>query len=140
MAKDNQHFIPKGYLRGFTIAEEKSLIWEYDKNDGSISRHPKSISQICSKYQYYAQKNEDGSNDKESIENAFHNIEDKAPRAIKKISPRLNAEKLDLTQDDKAVTAVPLTFIIMSSDLSMAQYYEQGHLEAKPSDPVFQTD
>ncbi len=37
-------------------------------------------------------------------------------------------------------TAVPLTFIIMSSDLSMAQYYEQSHLEAKPSDPVFQTD
>jgi len=34
MAKDNHHYVPQGYLRGFTIEEEKSLIWEYDKNTG----------------------------------------------------------------------------------------------------------
>lgn len=103
MGKDNQHFIPRGYLRGFTIAGEKSLIWEYDKTDGTISRNPKSISQICSNYQYYAQKNEDGSTDKESIENSFHQIEDKAPRVIEKIHPRITAEKVHLTEDDRVV-------------------------------------
>jgi hypothetical protein len=29
MEKDNHHFVPQGYLRGFTIEGEKSLIWEY---------------------------------------------------------------------------------------------------------------
>ncbi|MEX1668608.1 DUF4238 domain-containing protein [Zhongshania guokunii] len=43
MAKDNQHYVPQGYLRGFTIEGERSLIWEYDKNTGKISRQPKSV-------------------------------------------------------------------------------------------------
>ena len=34
--KKNQHFVPKGYLRNFTIAGEKSHVWEYDKQLGSL--------------------------------------------------------------------------------------------------------
>jgi len=113
MAKDNQHYVPKGYLRGFTISGEKSLIWQYDKNTGEVSRHPKSINQICSEHQYYAQQYQDGSIDKETVENAFHEIENKTPRVIKKIHGLKNAEKVLISEDDKAVlsffTAIQLT-------------------------------
>jgi len=94
MGKDNQHYIPQGYLRGFTIPSEKSLIWEYDKNSGAITRNPKSIRNICSEYQYYSQKNEDGSTDKESVENSFHEIENIAPEIIKKIKLSASGEKM----------------------------------------------
>jgi hypothetical protein len=33
-ATENQYYIPQGYLRGFTIPQEKSLVWEYDKERG----------------------------------------------------------------------------------------------------------
>jgi hypothetical protein len=100
MEKDNQHYIPQGYLRGFTIPDEKSLVWEYDKDTGKVSRQPKSIRKICSEYQYYAQKNKDGSVDKESIENAFHEIENITPRIIRKISVDNSGEKISLTGDE----------------------------------------
>lgn len=103
MDKDNQHYVPRGYLRGFTIPGEKSLIWRYDKDTGEIFKRPKSINRICSEHQYYAQKNEDGSTDKETMENAFHEIEDKTPRIIEKIYTLKNAEKVNLSEDDKAV-------------------------------------
>ncbi|KGJ95996.1 DUF4238 domain-containing protein [Thalassotalea sp. ND16A] len=113
MDKDNQHYVPRGYLRGFTIPGEKSLIWQYDKNTGEIFKRPKSVNRICSEFQYYAQKNEDGSTDKETMENAFHEIEDKTPRIIKKINSLNNAEKVIISEDEKAVlsffTAMQLT-------------------------------
>ena len=94
MAKDNHHYVPQGYLRGFTIEGEKSLIWEYDKDTGEISRHPKSIRDICSEHHYYAQKREDGSVDNESMEDAFHEIEDKTPRIIKNIKSSGHGKKV----------------------------------------------
>ncbi|NKI19243.1 DUF4238 domain-containing protein [Spongiibacter sp. KMU-166] len=103
MAKDNHHYVPKGYLRGFTIEGEKSLIWEYDKNTGGISRQPKSISYICSEHHYYAQKNEDGTVDHESMENAFHYIEDKAPRIIAKIEFPGTGKKVILTDKEREI-------------------------------------
>lgn len=103
MAKDNHHFVPQGYLRGFTIEDEKSLIWEYDKVTGEISHQPKSIRDICSDYHYYAQKREDGSVDKESIENIFHVIEDKAPRVIRNIKFPGTGKKIVLTDEEQKV-------------------------------------
>lgn len=103
MAKDNQHYVPQGYLRGFTIEGERSLIWEYDKNTGKISRQPKSVREICSEHQYYAQKRVDGTIDHESMENAFHEIEDKAPRIIKKILFPGTGKKVLLTDEERVI-------------------------------------
>jgi len=103
MAKDNHHYVPQGYLRGFTIEGEKSLIWEYDKNTGEISRQPRSIRDICSEHHYYAQKHEDGSNDHESMEDAFHEIEDKSPRVIKDIKFPGTGKKVVLADEDRVI-------------------------------------
>jgi hypothetical protein len=103
MAKDNQHFVPQGYLRGFTIEGENSLLWEYDKETGNISHQPKSVSKICSEHHYYAQKREDGSVDNESMENAFHEIEDKAPRIIKSIEVGVTGKKISLTDEQRYI-------------------------------------
>lgn len=103
MAKGNHHFVPQGYLRGFTIEGEKSLIWEYDKEAGSITRQPKSIREICSEHHYYAQKREDGSVDNESMENAFHEIENKAPKVIRSIGVEMAGKKVAIADEQRAV-------------------------------------
>lgn len=112
MAKDNQHFIPQGYLRGFTIHGEKSLIWEYDKNTGHISKAPKSIREICNRDKYYAQKNEDGSLDKESIENSFHEIENLAPRIIRKIKTLKTGSKVQLSDEEIGILSFFVSLLL----------------------------
>lgn len=103
MAKDNHHYVPQGYLRGFTIEGEKSLIWEYDKNTGKISRQPRSIRDVCVEHHYYAQKREDGSVDNESLEDAFHEIEDKAPRVIKSIKFTGTGKKVVIADEERVI-------------------------------------
>lgn len=103
MAKDNHHYVPQGYLRGFTIEGEKSLIWEYNKDTGVISRQPRSIHKICAAHHYYAQKHEDGAIDNKSMEDAFHEIEDKAPRVIKNIKFPGTGKKVVLTDEERGV-------------------------------------
>ena len=103
MAKVNQHYVPQGYLRGFTIEGEKSLIWEYDKNTGNVSRQPRSIREICAEHHYYAQKSEDGSVDHESMEDAFHEIEDKTPRVIKNIKFPGIGKKVALADEERVI-------------------------------------
>ena len=113
MAKDNHHYVPQGYLRGFTIEGEKSLIWEYDKETGKISRQPKSVRDICSNHHYYAQKREDNSVDNESMENAFHEIEDKDPKIIRNIEFPGTGKKVVLTDEEQEIlsffTAIQLS-------------------------------
>lgn len=103
MAKENHHYVPQGYLRGFTIEGEKSLIWEYDKDTGKVSRQPKSIREVCAEHHYYAQKREDGSVDHESMEDAFHEIEDKTPRIIKNIKFPGTGKKVVLTDEERVI-------------------------------------
>ncbi len=101
MPKDNNHYVHQGYLRGFTIEGEKSLVWEYDKHTGKISHQPKSVRDICSSYQYYAQNKEDGSIDNETIENAFQYIEDKASRLIRNIEVSRDEIKINLNEEQR---------------------------------------
>ncbi len=103
MAKDNHHYVPQGYLRGFTIEGEKSLIWEYDKNTGEISHQPRSIRDVCAEHHYYAQKREDGPVDNESLEDAFHEIEDKAPRVIKSIKFTGAGKKVVIADEERVI-------------------------------------
>jgi len=103
MAKDNHHYVPQGYLRAFTIEGENSLVWEYDKNTGEISRHPKSVRNICSEHHYYAQKRKNGSIDNESMEDAFHEIEEKIPRVIKNITLPSTGQKVILNDEERVI-------------------------------------
>jgi hypothetical protein len=68
---DNQHFVPQFYLRGFAIPGEKSLIWEYDKQNGQYAKSPKSIRSICSRHRYYRQVREGGIEEPDMLEHGF---------------------------------------------------------------------
>ena len=105
MRKDNQHFVPQGYLRKFTIEGEKSLLWEYDKITGKISKDPKSVRQICTENQYYAQEDENGNIDKDKLEDAFSKyVEDPGIRAIDSI-PRKANQSFYLSGENKGTLA-----------------------------------
>jgi hypothetical protein len=66
-ATENQHYIPQGHLRGFTIPQKKSLVWACDKESGQVSLTPKSIRDIRSEHLDYAQYDESGEVDKQAI-------------------------------------------------------------------------
>ena len=68
---ENQHFVPQFYLREFTIPGEKSLIWEFDKEQGEYSKVPKSVRSICSRNRYYRQVREDGVEEPDRLEHGF---------------------------------------------------------------------
>lgn len=105
MEKDNQHFVPQGYLRKFTIKGEKSLLWEYDKKTGTNSKEPKSVKQICTEHQYYAQEDENGDINKDKLEDAFSKyVEDPGIRAIDSIPHKAN-QGFSLTGENKGTLA-----------------------------------
>ena len=83
---ENQHFVNVGYLRGFTIPEEKSLIIQYDKRSGRVRQS--SIKKVCSKDDYYASWGLEGKSDPSSIERKFGNlIEQPSTLIIKRLNP-----------------------------------------------------
>ena len=105
MSKDNQHYVPQGYLRKFTIKGEKSLIWGYDKTTGKIFKEPKSVRQICKEFQYYAQEDEDGNIEKERMENAFSQyVEDPGIKAINAIPDKAKCD-FKLSGENKGALA-----------------------------------
>jgi hypothetical protein len=105
MSKDSQHYVPQGYLRKFTIEGQKSLIWEYDKATEKISNEPKSVRQICTKFQYYMQEDENGNLDKGRMENAFSRyVEDPGIRAINAI-PDIPKANFTLSAEQKGALA-----------------------------------
>jgi hypothetical protein len=76
MSTKRQHYVPKGYLRGFAIdsTQNDSLVWVYDKrhSTGIPPKQPKSIKSICYEDFYYAQEDEDGNIKPDDFEKAFH--------------------------------------------------------------------
>jgi hypothetical protein len=113
MAKENQHFIPQGYLRNFTIPGEKSLVWEYDKKSGKISDQPKSVRKICAIRYYYAQEDQDGNLDTDRLEDVFGKmIEDPALRVIRKIPSRPYSD-FELNTDE--MTALVMFISLLST-------------------------
>ncbi len=61
------------------------------------------VRDICSEHHYYAQKREDGSVDNESMEDAFHEIEDKTPRIIKNITFPGTGQKVTLNDEERVI-------------------------------------
>jgi len=85
--------VPAGYLRRFSIEGEKSLVWEYDKLKQRVSHTPVSVNKVCSKHQYYAQEDEQGNLEKESLENQLDRlVENPAIRVIDSISDKVGSQ------------------------------------------------
>jgi len=99
-------------LRKFTIEEEKSLIWEYDKKTGSTSKEPKSVRQICTEHQYYAQEDKNGDINKNKLEDAFSKyVEDPGIRAIDSI-PHKTTQGFSLTGENKGILAFFVAMLV----------------------------
>jgi hypothetical protein len=111
MAKDNQHFNPQGLLRGFTIRGEKSLLWEYDKETGEVSRHPKSTRNVCSQYQFYAQRDTYGNRDTVTIEDALQKIEDQAIRIIHNLCVSPRQQRIQLSAEEKGTLSLFISIL-----------------------------
>jgi hypothetical protein len=80
--KKNHHFVPQFHLRGFAIDGERNLIWEYDKQNSTVSKVPKSIRKaICCQPFYYEQNDLDGSKT-QKLEDGFGKIESAASQVI----------------------------------------------------------
>lgn len=100
---NNQHFVPQYYLRGFTIPEKKSLIWEFDKQKGQFSKSPKSVRTICSRHRYYRQVREDGTEEPDMLEHGFsREIERKVAPLYKALLARISDgnDEVYLTPDE----------------------------------------
>ncbi|WP_447970049.1 DUF4238 domain-containing protein [Nitrospira sp. M1] len=100
------HFVPQGYLRGFSTSAEKSrnLVWVYDKRSQRKPRK-KSIRSIAWAPEYYAQERDDGSIDLDTLENLLgKTIDNEAPETIRNISPQIGGiTRLD--DEDRATLA-----------------------------------
>lgn len=98
MNATRHHFVPQGYLRGFSTSEETSrnLVWVYDKRSQRRPRK-KSIRSIAWAPAYYAQEGDDGSIDLDTLENLLgKTIDNEAPQTIQNISPQIGRiTKLD---------------------------------------------
>jgi hypothetical protein len=141
-SKENQHYIPQGYLRGFTIPKEKSLVWEYDKESGQISRDARSVREICSQFLYYAQIDENGQVDQQRLEDAFQVLEDKVPRIIRSIQPSRTGEQVTLSGEEHGTLSFFIALLLTrgpsfrdgiedihrrSVEVSFAQYVQHAH-------------
>lgn len=83
--KRNQHYVPQGYLRKFTIEGQKSLVWSCSKAKAEFSRFPASVNKVCSKDFYYYQIDESGGVDHISFENSLSEVERAGISALNKI-------------------------------------------------------
>ena len=100
---DNQHFVPQFYLRHFAIRGEKSLVWEFDKQNGRFSKAPRSTRSICARYRYYRQVREGGIEEPDRLEHGFsRELERKIAPLFKSVLSKLGEGKdtLELTPSE----------------------------------------
>lgn len=107
-----QHFIPQGYLRKFTIENEKSLIWEYDKENGLISERPVSVRKVCFRNYYYYQRNNKGEIDHVSLEDAFSKIENTGIQIIEKLKTENLPSRLIINEEEHGQLAFFIALVL----------------------------
>jgi hypothetical protein len=83
--KKNQHYVPQGYLRKFTIPGQKSLIWSCDKFKAEFLRFPSSVNKICARDYYYYQIEENGDINHTAFEDALSEVEHAGIAVIHKV-------------------------------------------------------
>lgn len=100
------HFVPQGFLRGFSSDEDssKSFVWVYEKAAGRAPRK-KSVRSIAWAPAYYAQEHEDGTEDLDSIETALaHTIDNRIPVILKGIQPKPSGTVI-VSEEDRVALA-----------------------------------
>ena len=92
----NQHFVSKGYLKGFTIPDQNSdkFIWVYKKKSG-VKPEKRSIKKVSSQENYYAQEDENGNLEPNKLENAISKVENLVLPIIQRINTCINTVNLN---------------------------------------------
>ena len=139
--KKNQHFVPRSFLKGFTIDSEESLIWGYDKKYSKCTGK-RSINQICSFDYYYEQLKPDGSKT-QMLEDGFQTIETSAIEIIRNLS-----SSQELSSHDKGCLAFYIGLLLTRgpsfrdgvhefhkhfAEIMMQKEYESGRLPEPPA-------
>ncbi len=98
------HYVPQGYLRGFSNEEDPSFVWVYDKRTGRKPRK-KSTRSVAWAQAYYAQEKEDGSADLDTLEKKLaETIDNDVPPILSKIRP-ISGSIVRIDSDAKAKIA-----------------------------------
>lgn len=106
MSAMRHHFVPQGYLRGFSASDDASsnFIWVYDKRAGRAPSK-KSVRSIAWAPAYYAQENPDGTEDLHTIEtNLAQTIDNEIPQLLARINPKVG-RSVALSPQDKGALA-----------------------------------
>lgn len=100
------HYVPQGFLRGFSAQGEASrtYVWVYDKTAGRKPRK-KSVRSIAWAPSYYAQEREDCSTDLDTLETGLATtIDNQIPRILEAVAPKVG-RPLNLSEKDKNLVA-----------------------------------
>jgi len=139
--KKSQHFVPRSFLRGFTIDSEESLIWGYDKKYSKCTGK-RSINQICSFNYYYEQLRPDESKT-QMLEDGFQTIETPAIEIIRNLS---TSQKL--SSHDKGCLAFYIALLLTRgpsfrdgihefhknvAEITLQKEYKSGRLPEPPA-------
>lgn len=106
MSIERQHFVPQGFLKGFSDPEQSSgkMIWKYEKRYNNPPRLV-SIKSVAWSSFYYAQENEKGEQDTDTLEKVFaQTIDNEIPRIIRGIKARPSI-KVNLSDEDIGMLA-----------------------------------
>ncbi len=106
MAIERQHYVPQGFLKGFSALDQKSekLIWMYDKRYDKPAKLVSTKSIAWHSF-YYEQETEDGERDTDSLEKIFaETLDNFIPTIIRNLEPT-HGSVLKLSPEDKGVLA-----------------------------------
>ncbi len=106
MPIERQHFVPQGFLKGFSDPEHPNgkMIWKYDKRYDNPPRLV-SIKSIAWSSFYYAQEKEDGEQDTDTLETAFaQTLDNEVPKIIQGIEAKPN-KKVRLSDEEAGILA-----------------------------------
>ncbi|HML76351.1 MAG TPA: DUF4238 domain-containing protein [Anaerohalosphaeraceae bacterium] len=138
--KKNQHFVPRSFLRNFTI-DSSSLIWGYDKKLSKCTGK-RSINRICSSNYYYEQLMPNGEKS-QLLEDQFQSIEKPASEIIRNIAVSKN-----LPSHEKGCLALYIGLLLTRgpsfrngihefhkhiAEITLQKEYESGRLPELPA-------
>lgn len=106
MAIERQHFVPQGFLKGFSDPEHPGgkMIWKYEKRYDQPPRLVSTKSVAWSSF-YYAQENEEGEQDTDTLETIFaQTLDNEVPKIIQGIEAKPNT-KVTLSDEDIGILA-----------------------------------